>query len=399
MAKKHRKKSFLIPILLTILLLLCGVVGWMLYILWGDSRQVFQDVTLELGRKTLTIQDFLTPLGNPDRASFVTDPGKLDLTRVGRTSLTLRHGTQTRVVNLNIVDTTSPIAAFVPEYTVALPESLPQAGALVDRVEDLSPVRTYYAQEPEIPADYSDITVTIVVEDTSGNAISGECVLHFTGWLQEKCTLELGQTLTPEMLLIDPARDADLLNSEQLREIGKTLGDHTLLVETGATSAQCIITVQDTTPPELTLRNIHVLPGDGIDLVDFIVSATDLSGEPDISLREPFPDFDTEGTYKIGVIAKDSSGNATENEAILWISKNQSPPVIQGASSVLKVKVNATPDFMKGVSARDDIDPNCDVTVDTSALDLSKPGSYTITYSAIDSSGNIGTCQRTVVVE
>lgn len=399
MTKKRRKKSLLIPILLAIALLLCGLLGWMLYILWGDSQQVFQDVTLELGRKTLSIQDFLTPLGNPARASFVTDPGKLDLSKVGRTSLTLKHGTKTCVVNLIIEDTTSPIAAFVPEYTVSLPDSLPQAGALVERAEDLSPVRTYYAQEPEIPADYSDITVTIVVEDTSGNSISGQCVLHFTGWLQEHCTLELGQDLTPEMLLIDPARDADLLNSEQLKEIGKTLGDHTLLVETGGTSAQCVITVQDTTPPELILRNNHVLPGDGIDLVDFIVSATDLSGEPEVYLEKDFPDFDKEGTYSIGIVAKDSSGNITKKEATLWISKNQSPPVIQGAYGTLKVSVNSAPDFLKGVTAKDDIDPKCDVTVDTTGLDLTKPGSYTITYSAIDSSGNVGTCQRTVIVE
>lgn len=398
MSTKRRKKSFLIPILLSVLLVLCGLVGWMLYILWGDSRQVFQDVTLELGRKSLSIQDFLTPLGNPARASFVTDPGKLDLTKVGRTSLALRHGTKTSVVNLIIEDTTSPIAVFVPEYTVSVPDSLPQAGALVERAEDLSPVRTYYAQEPVIPDDYSDITVTVVVEDTSGNSISGQCVLHFTGWLREGCTLELGQTLTPEMLLNDPARDADLLNSEQLKEIGKTLGDHTLLVETGGTSAQCIITVQDTTPPELSLRSIHVLPGDGIDLEDFVVSATDLSGEPEVSLEKDFPDFDTEGTYSIGIVAKDSSGNTTKKEATLWISKNQSPPVIQGAYTTLKVGVNGTPDFLKGVSAKDDIDPKCDITVDTTGLDLSKPGTYTITYSAIDSSGNVGTCQRTVIV-
>ena len=46
----------------------------------------------------------------------------------------------------------------------------------------------------------------------------------------------------------------------------------------------------------------------------------------------------------------------------------------------------------------DDTDGKCDVAVDTSGLDLSKAGSYTVTYSAIDKSGNVASCQRTIVV-
>ena len=162
MAKKQ-KKSPLIPILVLILLLLCGLVGWMLYIVWGDSQQVFHDVTVELGQETLSIRDFLTEKGNPARASFVSDPSKIDLGQVGRTSLTLKHGTKTYVVNLIVEDTTAPTAVFLPEYTVSVAASLPQASALVEKTEDFSPVRVYYAAEPEIPEDYSDTTAAIVV--------------------------------------------------------------------------------------------------------------------------------------------------------------------------------------------------------------------------------------------
>ena len=52
-----------------------------------------------------------------------------------------------------------------------------------------------------------------------------------------------------------------------------------------------------------------------------------------------------------------------------------------------------------GVTAVDDIDGKCDVTVDTSGLDLSKEGTYTITYSAMDSSGNVATCERKIIVK
>lgn len=398
MAKKQ-KKSPLIPILVLILLLLCGLVGWMLYIVWGDSQQVFHDVTVELGQETLSIRDFLTEKGNPARASFVSDPSKIDLNQVGRASLTLKHGTKTYVVNLIVEDTTAPTAIFLPEYTVSVAASLPQASALVEKTEDFSPVRVYYAAEPEIPEDYSDTTAAIVVEDTSGNRTEGTCTLHFTGWLKESCTLELGQTLTPKMVLVNPEKDADLLKEEDLKEIGAALGEYTLTVEAGNTSAQCTVTVQDTTPPALTVQSVRRFPGESASLSDFVTSATDLSGEPEVYLPDPLPDFSKEGTYTIVIKAKDSSGNVTQQEATLWVSRNLNPPQIQGASKEMTVEKHSAPDFLLGVTAKDDIDPKCEVTVDTSALDLTKAGTYYITYSATDSSGNVGTCKRKVIVE
>ena len=399
MANPRKKPSLLIPILLLITVLLLALVGWMLYTIWCDSQQVFHDVTLELGTDTVTIQDFLTSLGNPNRASFVTDPSTLDLSRVGRSSLTLKHGTQKAVVNLIVEDTTPPTAEFLPEYTVSMVDSLPQAGSLVTSTQDFSQVRVYYEGSPEIPDDYSDMDVTVIVEDTSGNRTKGQCLLHFTDWLRESCTVELGQILKPEMLLTNPGKDEKFLDQEELKSIPGTLGAHTLTVNTGRVSAQCNVTVVDTTAPTLTLKNVHVAPGKTPLVSDFVVSTSDLSGEPVTSFVDKLPDPYAEGAHNIAIEAKDSSGNVTRAEAILWISGDWDPPVIQGAKNELTVKKDTSPNLLDGVSAVDGTDGKCDVTVDTSGLDLSKAGSYTVTYSAMDKSGNVATCDRTVIVQ
>ena len=400
MAIPRKKRSLLIPILLLTAALLLALVGWMAYTVWCDSQQVFHDLTIELGQDTpLSIRDFLTPLGNPSRASFVTDPASIDLSRVGRTSLTLKHGTQRKVVNLIVEDTTPPVAEFLGEYTVSVADSLPQAGALVTKAEDFSQVRAYYEDSPEIPDDYSDVTVTVIVEDTSGNRTSGRCLLHFTGWLKESCTLELGQPLKPEMLLTHPEKDEDLLNQEELKAISSSLGEHTLTVTTGKVSAQCTVTVTDTTAPALTVQNVHCMPGKSPEISDFVVSAGDLSGEPVTGFAEELPDPYAEGAHTIVIEATDSSGNVARKEATLWISGDWNPPVIQGAQKELTVEKGSSPNLLEGVTATDDVDGTCDVTVDTSGLDLSKAGSYTVTYSAMDKSGNTATCQRTVVVK
>ena len=399
MANPRRKRSALIPVLVLVTAVLLVLVGWMGFTIWCDSQQVFHDVTIELGQEDLSIRDFLTPLGNPSRVSFVTDPASIDLKKTGRSSLTLKHGTQRKVVNLTVVDTTPPKAEFLPSYIVNVTDSLPQAGTLVKKIEDFSQVRVYYEDSPEIPEDYSDMEVTVVVEDTSGNRIKEQCLLSFTGWLKERCSVELGQSLKPEMLLTNPDKDKNLLDQAELKAISGTLGDHTLTVKTGNSSAQCVVTVVDTTAPTLTLRNVHCMPGKTPEIGDFVVSCKDISGEPQIRFAEELPDPYAEGTHSIPIEAVDSSGNVTRSETILWISGDFNPPTIQGADKELTVQKDSSPNLLEGVSAVDDTDGKCDVAVDTSGLDLSKAGSYTVIYSAMDKSGNTVTCQRTIMVK
>lgn len=54
--------------------------------------------------------------------------------------------------------------------------------------------------------------------------------------------------------------------------------------------------------------------------------------------------------------------------------------------------------YLSGVTASDDSDPQPAVTVDTSRVDLSKPGEYRAVYSATDASGNLSQATAMVTV-
>ncbi|MGN1002847.1 MAG: immunoglobulin-like domain-containing protein [Oscillospiraceae bacterium] len=382
-----------------LLITLCGAVGYMGYSVWSDSQTVFRNVTVELGAETLSIRDFMTDQAKEKRVSFVSDPSTVDLSKVGVTALTLKHGTQTYTVTLTVQDTLKPEAVIEQEHTVSIAEGFPEARELVQEVKDASDVRIYYAQEPWIPEDYSDSNITVVVEDVCGNKLEQSCRFHYYGWLKESCTLELGASLTPEMLLTDPERDGDLLDPVQLAEIAGSTGEHVLTVSTGNTQESCTVLVEDTTGPELELQNVRRYPGETVELEDFIVYTSDLSGEPQVRMVSEEPDCSVQTTYTVTIEAEDAWGNVTTADAILWVSKNMSPPEIKGASEPISMEKYSTVDFLEGVTAKDDIDGKCEVTVDTSSLDTSTAGTYYITYSSIDSSGNVGTYKRKVVVE
>lgn len=398
--KKGKKtgKNLLVRILLVLVLILAGAVGYMGYTAWVDSQEVFRDVTLELGTEAVGIRAFLTQKAVGSRVSFVTDPAKIDLSQVQQTELVLKHGTKNHTVTLTVQDTTAPTADITQQQEISVAEAMPEATALVSNIRDASQVIVYYAQEPVIPEDYSDLDVQIVLEDAHGNQTQQTCRFRFTGWLRDSYLLELGDTITPDLLLTNPEKDQALMEQMDLSGV-TTVGEHTVTVTTGNTQASCVITVQDTTAPELKVQNVRIQPGETAEVKDFVVSASDLSGEPEIALVGDMPDCSKNGTHTVSIEAKDLSGNVTAKEAILWVSDNMNPPEIQGAEEAMVVEKHSEPDFLAGVSAKDDIDGKIEATVDTSGLDLTKAGTYYITYSAMDSSGNTGTYKRKVTVE
>lgn len=387
------------PRVIAVIAIVCIFAGYACYMSWRDHQAVFQDVTVELGTESLSIRDFMTDMAIASRASFVTDPAQVDLSRVGQTPLALKHGAQFYTVMLTVQDTTAPTAKIEPYYEISVADAMPEAKDLVQDVQDASSVKVYYAQEPTIPDDYSACSVTIVVEDAYGNKLEQDCQFQYYGWLKDNVTLELGETLTPELLLSNPQKDGALLDQAQLVKISRSVGEHTISITLGDTQASCTVLVQDTTGPELTLQTVRCSPWDEPELDDFIVSVSDASGDPQVRMVSDAPDYSVKGTYPIVIEAQDIYGNVTTEETTLFISTDTRPPVIQGAAKDLSMEKYSSPDFLEGVTAKDNVDGSCQVTVDTSSLDPSTAGTYYITYSAVDSSGNASTYKRKVVVE
>lgn len=388
---KQLCRKILLPVLIVGLLALCG------YQLWYYNLPKFQDVTVELGTETVRLGDFATQYAKTGKLGFVSDPGKVDLSRVGSEEIVLSHGSKQETVTLTVADTVAPEVTFVEKLTRRIDESLPEAKDFITDISDESETKVCFASDVVIPKDYSDITVTVVVEDAVGNTTQGSCVLTFS-WMQESFALEYGHTLAKEDLLLDPDRDASLILQEEIDAVNAgAVGEYIVTGRVGQQTVDCHITVADTQGPELTLKNVRIPVRGWVNLNSFVESATDISGVADIRLMSE-PDVITPGKQTVLVEAEDIYGNITTQEAILWVANEYVPPHISGANSTLVLEKHSEVDLLEGVSAYDQQDGDCEVYCDTGSLDFHKAGTYYIIYSAVDNSGNEARMWRKVIV-
>ncbi|MCD8028452.1 MAG: DUF5011 domain-containing protein, partial [Erysipelotrichaceae bacterium] len=145
------------------------------------------------------------------------------------------------------------------------------------------------------------------------------------------------------------------------------------------------IEVVDTKAPTLTLKDVNIDYGDEVTVDDFIDIVAD-DTEIEKYFKEDY-DFTIEGDQEIIVIAEDTSGNKTEASANLNVFKDTEAPTLSGVKD-LTVYVNATVDYLSGVSAKDNHDDNPTITVDSDDVDTSKTGTYEVTYTVTDKAGN-----------
>ena len=100
----------------------------------------------------------------------------------------------------------------------------------------------------------------------------------------------------------------------------------------------------------------------------------------------------------VNIIAEDNFGNKSTAEAKLTVKQDNDPPEFSGLKS-MSVSKHSSPDYRSGVSAVDAKDGACSFTYDDSAVNLNSAGTYFVTYTATDRSGNKATVKRKITVK
>ncbi len=183
--------------------------------------------------------------------------------------------------------------------------------------------------------------------------------------------------------------------------------DATGNVATEVTRTVNVLATADTTLPEIMLvGDASVSVEQGTVYTDAGATASDnVDGDITASIVTVNPvDTTLVGTYTVTYNVSDSSGNtATEVTRTVTVTPDATAPVIAlvGDASVSIEQGTAYNEL--GASATDAVDDNTslssNIVIDSSAVDITTVGTYTVTYNVSDSAGNVATeVTRTVNV-
>lgn len=95
----------------------------------------------------------------------------------------------------------------------------------------------------------------------------------------------------------------------------------------------------------------------------------------------------TVGVHEIKLSLTDASGQTRELTVTLTLVRDEAPPVLSGVTD-LSVQIGEAVAYRKNVRVSDDCFGELKLDVDSSLVDLSKEGSYPVTYTATDAAGN-----------
>lgn len=156
-----------------------------------------------------------------------------------------------------------------------------------------------------------------------------------------------------------------------------------------------VINVVDTEKPVITLNDKEALalcPGENYYETGFVAHD---NYDGDITDKVVVEIFDDLVIYTV----EDSSGNVDEVRRVIDRKDTEKPVIKLKGSSTVKIKLNES-----YVESGYTVTDNCD-EIDVSKVqvnsnvDVTKEGTYNVSYSVTDDAGNVGTANRTVIVQ
>ena len=153
--------------------------------------------------------------------------------------------------------------------------------------------------------------------------------------------------------------------------------------------------IVDTTAPAGTPVARTIYNDETLTASDFVTDIRDVT-EVEVAF-ETTPDFTAVGEQTVTVLLTDTSGNVGQIKAQLTVVADTTFPTFSAIED-LKVNIGQTVSYRKGITATDDRDGELSYQIDSSGVNLEEEGTYFITYTATDSSGNTTTAERKIIV-
>ncbi|MGX5174215.1 BspA family leucine-rich repeat surface protein [Aliikangiella sp. IMCC44653] len=340
------------------------------------------------------------------------------------------------LVTYSATDAAGNSSSLVRTVTVVLPSDVtaPVISLIGDNPMTLFQNQTY--EEPGATAtDDRDGNVDVVITGSVDTAILGDYQLTYTATdaagnsssLVRTVIVVLPPDVTAPVITLIGDNPMTLFQNEAYQEPGATatddrdgnvslvitgsvdtaiLGDYQLTytaTDAAGNSSSLVRTVIVVLPPDVTAPVITLIGDNPLTLFQNqayeepgATATDDRDGDVDVVITGSV-DTSSLGDYEISYTATDEANNSSNTIRTVSVVDGTAPVVTITGPTSLIVILNKTYQEL-GATASDDIDGELTVGI-SGTVDTSTVGIYTITYTATDAAGNIGSANRTVSVE
>lgn len=359
-------------------IVVCLIAASVAILMYSYSNRIYTQCVAEAGTEVVA-EDFLRD--TEKTAAFTEDSPAINTKVPGDYNVIVKSGIFTYECVVTIQDTVAPIATCQKIYIE--PGETVVAEDFITSVQDETDTTIAFATVPDYSI-YGEQPITIRITDSGGNTTVCETSL-ITRSVKAELTLEAGNQVPAISEFLISENPAAAFTTDINTIDTKVPGDYTLEIAVDGATYPSTLHIVDTTAPTLELKDITRYTYNTPEMDDYIVSANDITELTYTYVKKP--DFSNLEKQEITIRVTDTSGNSTEKSASLTLKKDTDIPTISGAKDITAF-LGQTINYKKGVTVKDKTDSKVTLTVNTSAVNTKAEGSYPVTYTAKDRSGN-----------
>ena len=353
-------------------------------------------------------------------ASSTVNTEALGTYTVTYTSTDSHENSTSSVRTVNVIDTTAPVITILGSNPVQVEAGTTYTDAQATANDNYNGDLTsdIVASSTVNTAVIGDYSVTYTVVDTSGNGATSTRIVNVRDTIAPSLTLNGSSTITLEVgsTFTDPGATAsdsfDTSVSSSSVEVTGTVntsvvGTYPLIYSvsdaSGNTSTTSrIVNIIDTTAPVITILGSNPVQVEaGTTYTDAQATSTDNYDGDITSKIVASSSVDTAiiGDYSVVYMVVDTSGNGATSTRIVNVRDTIAPVLTLLGDNPMTVNVG-TEFTDPGATTTDSFDTGVtnESIHETGSVDSSKIGSYILTYTVSDTSGNTSSSTRTVNV-